>query len=99
MQREVQLGGGDVFALRTGLGLQAHMILVVVRGDGAFLADHHEAALGLGLVDPRIGESAPAGFELGEAGGVAGHGDAVLVDFQAFGLVDGGGDFDRLSAI
>ena len=75
--------------------LDADGRLVVVGADRARGADDDEAALGLRLEGPGIGERAPARLELGEADGVARDGDAVLVHLQARGLIDDGGDFDR----
>src|SRR5258708_1548737 len=43
--------------------LQANGLLVVVAADRAFLANQNEAALGLWLMSPGIGEGAPAGFK------------------------------------
>jgi hypothetical protein len=81
--------GGDVEAFGAGASLDADGGFVVVGGDGAFRAFEDEAALGLGLMGPWVGERAPAGFEAAETEGVAGDGDAVFVDFEALG---GGGD-------
>src|SRR6185369_9404986 len=52
----------------------------------------------LGLDGPGIAEGSPAGFEFGEAMGVAGDDDAVFVHFQAGRFIDGGGDFEWSSA-
>ena len=63
---------------------------------GAFGAFDDEAAFGLGLQGPGVGESAPTGLEGRETGVVAGDGDGLFVDLKAFGLVDHCGDLDGL---
>jgi len=80
-------------------GLEADGFFVVVAADGAATADEDEPAFGLRLEDPRVGEGAPPRFEFGEAAGVAGDGDAVLVHLEAGRVIDDGGDFDRRFAV
>jgi hypothetical protein len=97
--RGLEIGGGDGFAAGMTFGLEADGGFVVVGAEGALGAFKDEAAFGLGLVCPWIGEGAPAGFEFGEAAIVSGDGDAVFVDFEAGGLVDHGGDFEGSFAV
>ena len=68
----VAVGGGGGFdgdgvAFRVGAGLDPEGFGVVVARDRAFGAGEDEAALGLGLMGPGIGEGAPAGFGFAEA--------------------------------
>ena len=79
-------------------GLHRDVVVVVVATHRALGAQDHESTLGLRLDDPRIGEGAPTGLELGESVSVAGHHDAVLIDFEPGGFIDHGRDFDRTTA-
>ncbi|MFM1945197.1 MAG: hypothetical protein RI897_4179 [Verrucomicrobiota bacterium] len=74
---------GEVMTFGVLLILDSDGGFVVVAGDGAGGAFEDEAAFGLGLVGPGVGERAPAGFELGESRGVACDGDAMFIDFEA----------------
>jgi hypothetical protein len=69
-------------------------VIVVVGGEGAFGSCDDEAASGLGLDGPGVGEGSPTGLEFGEAVGVSGDDDGVFIDFESVRLVDDGGDVD-----
>src|SRR5690606_33549150 len=64
--RTFQSRGLHFASLRTIHRLHRHESVVVVAGNRAPGSLHHETALRLRLMGPRIGESAPAGFELGK---------------------------------
>src|SRR5262249_16305659 len=67
--------------------------------DRARASDNDEAALGLRLMCPRVGERAPSRLVFRQTAFVAGDGHAVFVDFQAGRLVNDGRDFDRRSPV
>ena len=69
-------------ALGPGAGLEGHVIGVILAGQRAVLAHEGEAAGGLGLMGPGVGEGAPARLHPGEARPVAAHGDRVLIDLD-----------------
>src|SRR5208282_5040017 len=75
------------------------MRLVVVARNCAFRADDDEAAFGLRLHRPWIGESPPTRLELREAMGVAANGDRMLVDLEPLRLIDDRGHLDRRLAV
>jgi len=92
---EIEFPDGFVVAFRVFTILDAKGLGVVGAGDGAVSAFDDEAASGLRLVDPRVGEGAPTGFKFGKSHVVTDHGDAVFVDFQTLWNVRHALDFER----
>ena len=74
---------GNLVALGSSASLDAHGFIIVEAGEGAITATDDEATAGLRLVDPGIGEGAPAGLTAAESVGVADDGDTVLIHLKS----------------
>src|SRR5262249_25701106 len=81
------------------LCLKPDSVFVVVTADRSIGAFQNKTALGLWLNGPGITKGAPASFEFRQATGVAGNGDAVLIDLQPVGQVSHSSNFSRFTAL
>lgn len=79
-------------------GLDCDVVLVVIRTNGTLGSCDDEAALGLGLDGPRIGERAPPRFKLGESVGISCDDEAMFIDLESIRFIHDSGDFERSAA-
>src|SRR5262245_59792220 len=95
----LQLIHRNLMRLRALLRLDANHRFEIITADRARASDYDEAAFGLWLMCPRVGERAPSRLVFRQTAFVAGDGHTVFVDFQAGRLVDDGRGFDRRAPV